>query len=133
MRYGATAFSYGWNDNNSMVQFAAHGRQIRFMLPLPKADEREYTHTPTGIRRPPAQVTKAWEQGCRARWRALLLIIKAKLEAVEAGITEFEDEFLSHVVLPDGGTAGQWLRPQIADAYESGLMPPMLPELGTGA
>ena len=57
-------------------------------------------------------------------------MIKAKLEAVETGITEFEDEFLAHIVLPNGQTAGHWMRPQIAKAYESGSMPPLLPAPG---
>ena len=44
----------------------------------------------------------AWEQVCRQRWRALLLIIRAKLEAVASGITTLENEFLANIVLPDG-------------------------------
>jgi hypothetical protein len=34
------------------------------------------------------------------RWRALLLMIKAKVEAVESGVVTFEDEWLAHFVLP---------------------------------
>lgn len=67
---------------------------------------------------------KEWEQGCRQAWRALTLCIKAKLEAVSAGISEFEDEFLAHIVLPGGGTVSQWIRPQIENAYLTGDMPP---------
>ena len=36
-----------------------------------------------------------WEQGCRSRWRAILLILLAKFEAIEAGISTFEREFLA--------------------------------------
>ena len=32
------------------------------------------------------------------------LVIKAKLEAVEAGVTTFEQEFLANMVLPDKTT-----------------------------
>ena len=35
-----------------------------------------------------------WEQACRQRWRALALVIKAKLEAIDAEISTFEEEFL---------------------------------------
>ena len=35
------------------------------------------------------------DQACRQRWRALLLVIKAKLEAVTAGISTVETEFLA--------------------------------------
>ena len=44
-----------------------------------------------------------------------------------SGITTLEEEFLAHMVLPDGQTVGQWLLPQVADAYDTHQMPPMLP------
>lgn len=129
-RYGASGFMYGWEGTKHIVMFSMEGRRIRFVLDMPDPQDREFTHTPArGTERSPAQAHAAWEQATRQRWRALNLVIKAKLEAVESGITEFEDEFLSHIVLPDGTTAGQWMRPQIAKAYEVNQMPPML-ELG---
>ena len=54
-------------------------------------------------------------------------MIKAKLEAVTAGISTVEAEFLANVVLPDNRTAGEWMLPQIDRAYRTGEMPPMLP------
>lgn len=127
-RYGADQFMYGWEETRAVVQFRAHGRHIRFLLTMPDPSDREFTHTPErGLARTPAQAYAAWEQATRQRWRALKLVIQAKLEAVEAGITEFEAEFLAHIVLPDGTTVGQWALPQVATAYESGEMPKMLP------
>jgi hypothetical protein len=132
-RYGATSFMYGWQEGNAVVGFVMENRQIRFILEMPDKDDREFTHTPTrGTARSDAQAYAAWEQATRQRWRALNLVIKAKLEAVESGIAEFEEEFLAHIVLPDGTTAGQWMRPQIAEAYSKGTMPTMLPALGPG-
>ena len=66
------------------------------------------------------------EQACRSRWRALALAVKAKLEAVAIGITTFEDEFMAHIVMPDGLTVGEHVRPRIASAYESGQVTPLL-------
>jgi len=63
-----------------------------------------------------------WEQE-----RALALVIKAKLEAVESGITVFDDEFMAHIVLPDGSTVGDFMKPQIEQVYLTGQMPPLLP------
>lgn len=132
-RYGATAFMYGWDRERAVVQFQANDRHVRFLLPLPARNDSRFTHTPAkGLRRSDVDAERSWEQACRVQWRALALVIKAKLEAVEAGITEFEDEFLAHVVLPDGSTAGEWLRPQIAQAYATGVMPSLLPALGPG-
>jgi hypothetical protein len=132
-RYGATSFAYGWDQSRALIEFAAHERRVRFVLTLPDRNAPQFTRTPSrGHARSEVQALAEWEKACRQRWRALALVVKAKLEAVEAGISEFEDEFLAHIVLPDGSTAGQWLRPQIADAYATGSMPAMLPALGRG-
>lgn len=132
-RYGADQFAYGWDVSGAVVQFRANERLVRFVLPLPARDAEEFVFTPARrTRRQPAQIEAAWEQACRQRWRALNLAILAKLEAVEAGISEFEDEFLANIVLPDGSTAGEWLSPQIAEAYRTGVMPSALPALGPG-
>lgn len=77
--------------------------------------------------RTPEQALRAWEQATRQCWRDMALIIKAKLEAVASGVTTFEDEFSSRFMLPNGNTVGQWLHPQLAQAYEMQRMPPMLP------
>ena len=127
-RYGADQFLYGWQDEAAMVGFRMEGRQIRFVLAMPRKDEKRFTHHSRGARAPDAAL-KEWDQAVRQRWRALALVIKAKLEAVQSGISEFEDEFLANIVLPDGKTAGGWLRPQIAEAYRVGSMPPLLPML----
>ena len=37
-----------------------------------------------------------------------------------------ESEFLANIVLPDGGTVGQWLAPQVDEVYATGKMSPML-------
>lgn len=126
-RYGANAFSYGWDNSRAVIMFEMAGRRVRFDMPMPDHAAPEFTETPTGRPRSLKQAKDAYEQAVRQRWRALALGIKAKLEFVASGITEFEDEFLAHMVLPNGQSAGAWLRPQIARAYETGSMPPMLP------
>ena len=124
-RYGAESFMYGWQNGTALVAFEMSGRRIKFHLPLP--DKAEFSQTDTGRERAKTQIEKAYEQAVKQRWRALALVIKAKLEAVEAGITHFEDEFMAHIVLPNGSTFGEFMVPQIASAYDSGKMPPLLP------
>lgn len=126
-RYGADGFMYGWDGGTAVLAFQMHGRRIRFDLQMPERNAEEFTKTETGRERAPAQSAKAWEQACRQRWRALALVIKAKLEAVESGITMFEEEFLAHIVLPGGDTVGHWMLPQVDRSYKSGQMPPLLP------
>ncbi len=124
-RYGASAFGYATRDELATVVFELADRRIAFELPLPSRTDRKFTHHARGTRTTTA-ATAAWEQACRQRWRALNLAVKAKLEAVEAGIAEFEDEFLAYIVLPGGGTMSDVARPAIAHAYETGTMPALM-------
>lgn len=127
-RYGAVSFAYGWDARGAMIEFVSSARRVRFVLPLPDRNAREFTHTAgRNLERSERQAEAAWEQACRQRWRALNLVIKAKLEAVDAGISEFEDEFLAHTVLPDGTTFGAWARPQLDDVFANNTMPALLP------
>ena len=124
--HGADQFILGTRDDMAVVGFTMDGRQIRITLSLP--DKQDYLLTPARrIRRSPEQVDAAWEQACRARWRALYLIIKAKLEAIESGISTVEHEFLSDVVVPNGQTVGAFMAPQLEAAFTTGRMPALLP------
>lgn len=127
-RYGADQFMYGWEGERAIVAFRAQGRQVRFVLPLPDRQSPDFTHTPARrLKRPTEEAERAWEQACRQRWRALNLAILAKLEAVEAGIASFDEEFLAYMLLPNGKTVGEWTLPQLASAYDTGRMPELLP------
>ena len=127
-RYGASSFMYGWDADRAIVGFIANGRQVRFVLPMPQRGAREFTHTPAkNLRRSPAQAEEAYEQAVRQRWRALALVIKAKLEAVETGIVTFDQEFAMHFMLPNGQTVGEWVVPQIDHIYDTNTMPALLP------
>lgn len=115
-RYGADGFAYGWEADRAMVTFRAHDRQVRFVLTLP-TDLAAFSRTPTGRTRDQAAARTALDQEVRRLWRALALAIKAKLEVVESGIASFEDEFLAHIVLPDGSLVGERIQPEIARQY----------------
>lgn len=126
IRYGASGFSYGWEKNQALVMFRMQNRIVRFIVPLP--DKELFRSTPQRrLRRSEDEATREWEKACRQRWRALVLVIKAKLEAVEAGISTAENEFLANIVLPDNTTLGEWAAPQIEAAYNTGRMPALLP------
>lgn len=128
-RFGATAFAYGWSADHARAQvaFELTGRRVRFEIPLPDRSDRQFTHDGNGRRRTEAGIRTAYDQEIRRLWRSLLLVIKAKLEAVATGIVTAEEEFLAHVVLPDGSTVGQWVEPQLAAIYGRGEMPALLP------
>lgn len=128
VRYGATGFGYMWQATTAVIIFEVAHRRVMMRLPLPARDDPQFTHTPGRGQRRSAEVAEAaYEQAVRQRWRGLLLIIKAKLEAVAGGITTIEREFLPDVVLPNQQTVGEWLQPQIEAAYRHGDMPALLP------
>lgn len=123
-RYGASHYGYMSGPEASAIAFQAKDRRLRFTLPMParkdfNTDRRGYGRTETAI-------DAHWNQAVRQRWRALCLVIKAKLEAVEAGVSTFEEEFMANIVLPSGQTMAEYALPQIAQAYASNSMPPLL-------
>ena len=88
--------------------------------------EKILKRSETGRQRKGNIAEKHREQGVRAKWRALALCIKAKLEAVESGISHFEDEVLANFVMPNGRTFGECVVPQIEKIYKNGSVPNQL-------
>lgn len=128
-RYGATSFGYLDDEHGAKVGFTIIGRNVRFSMPLPSKTAEEFTHfrrSPHSCleRRTPAAALEKWDQACRSRWRALLLCIKAKLEACAVGITTFEQEFLAHIVTGDGRTVAERIIPQLTSGGPLLLNPP---------
>jgi len=108
-QYG-TAVDY--EQLSARVQFRLHDRIVRFVIALP--DRKKMGD---GVR---------FERAERQRWRALLLVIKAKLESVENSIETFEHAFLGQIVMPNDATVAEILTPIIALAYKDGKMPKLL-------
>lgn len=133
-RYGASQFMSGWDASQAVIGFTMpvgdDVRQVKFLLPMPDKGSRAFTHHSKGMRTGDAAL-KAWEQACCQRWRALALVIKAKLEAVSAGISIFEDEFLANIVMHDGRTVSDHVRPRLAQIYQGNLQP-LLPDFSQG-
>lgn len=115
-RYGASAFMYGTEGFQAVIQFKIKGWQIRFILQLPKQSN--------------FRTVSQYEQAVRQRWRALLLVVKAKLESVESSITTIEQEFLPFIVCSDGTTVGDRLLPQLEQVALHGKPLLMLPPAG---
>lgn len=110
-KYGATDFGYIQRGDGAHLMFRANDRNVMFRVGYPKAGERRPRNSRTS-----AEVLR--EREIRRRWRALGLVIKAKLESVASGIEVFEDAFLAQIVLPGGKTVGDEVRGNIATAYE---------------
>lgn len=126
-RYGAEAVVVGWDGPTSTIAFRLRGRQVKYTIERPALTDSIITHYASGKPRPRNMISEAIAAEYRRRWRALLLIVKAKLELVASGDADFEDEFLAHTMLPDGSTVRDWLDPQLENAYRSGQMPSLMP------
>lgn len=111
-KHGAGQFVSGYSGNKVMIGFTASSRQVRFTIEIPEG-----------------KTDKGTDQIERQRWRALLLVIKAKFEAIESGVSCFDDEFLAHIVLPNGTTCGEYMLPRVDEAYQTRQMPALLPIL----
>lgn len=109
-RYGCTKYgtAVDYATGRVQVQFHASDRLVRIEMDTPKDEQRR-----------------------KAKWRALCLVLKAKLEAVASKITTFDDEFMPHIVMPDGRTVSQHVQPRIEAVYATGKMQQLLTEGGT--
>jgi hypothetical protein len=111
-RHGADQYHTGWDATRDIIEFGWKGKQIRFVLPRPP--RKDFSLSPAGWARTARQIDLAIEQADRQRWRALFLVIRAKLESVEAGISIFEEEFMAFIVVPgENRTVGEILLPRI--------------------
>ena len=119
-RYGCDGISTHQTQEAWGIEFYVHNRKVRFAIEHPEKADRKYSETPSGRRKRNTQSkNKAWEQDLRQIYRALCLIIKAKLEYVESGHAIFEREFMANIVDPvTGKTMGEVVQPLIADRYE---------------
>lgn len=98
----------------SAVVFTVEGRMYRITVPIIAG-------------------AKDAKQEERRAWRLMLLLLKAKLEAVREGATTIEREFLADMLLPDGSTVHERAKAELAIAYQGGSMPEHLMLQGPSA
>ncbi len=118
-KYGATGFMLGESGGQALVAFEMKQRRVKFVISLPVFGITMVTKYVKLSQEKCAQKT-------RTSWRCLLLAIKAKLECQASGISTFEQEFMAHIVMPNGRTIGEEILPQIDESYQTGIMPPLL-------
>lgn len=123
-RYGASSFIYGTKDGKALIGFEAGERHIRMTVTMP--DLGYFLQTTKGRKVAPKVAEAAQTKAIKQRWRALSLVVKAKLEAVDCGIATFEQEFLAYMVLPGGRTVAEELVPKLAAYYAEGKVPRLL-------
>lgn len=116
---GATKFGIDFTSNTLL--FELKQKSIKLIVPLPSISDFEFTLA--HIKRQQYQIEKVYEQAIKQRWRALLLIVKAKMEAISSRITTIEQEFLPSILLPNGQTLSQYIIPQLSNTNIFPLLP----------
>ncbi|HEX3523863.1 MAG TPA: hypothetical protein VHT52_17465 [Stellaceae bacterium] len=108
-KYGATGFGSAWQDTGkgggkARVEFVCHNRHIRMTVDIPP-----------------------YEQKARGRWRVLMLMVKAKLVAVDAEVITFEEAFFADIVMPETNkTVYEMAREPVRLSYEQRKDQPLL-------
>jgi len=128
-RHGATEFGIYTGTEQTMFLYRIHGRMVRHKVlvpPLPKLTSVRRVHG----RALQDVAQRAQDAEWRRRWRALVLVVKAKLEIIASGGSTFEGEFLADILLADNQTVGEAIMPRIAEVYSTGSMDGFL--LGPG-
>jgi len=123
-KYEADKFGIMEERTQAHLMFEFRGLLIQMTVKFP--DVSEFAHTPTGKMRTKSAIETALNQGIKQRWRALNLAVKAKLEAVEIGISTIEQEFMAFVMMPDGRNLSDHILPDIRKIASTGNMPKMI-------
>jgi hypothetical protein len=144
-KHGATQRSFATDDDTgrTVLTFRLSERMARISMavdaasiPDPsKSDWNQKPATPKGwagwaVPRRREWVAAKRDQMNRELMRRLLLVLKAKLELIQDGVTTFEREFLADILLPNGETMHEAIRTRLAEAYDTGNMPLLLPAAG---
>lgn len=123
-KYGANRFGTMEDETSAYLMFEFKGLSVQMAVPLPPLSE--FSRSEAGRTRMAAVAEEARAQAIRQRWRALVLAVKAKLEAVQIGISTVEKEFMAFVMMPDGRNLSDHLLPQLTKMVSDGKMPRLL-------
>ncbi|MBD3174336.1 MAG: hypothetical protein GF320_04095 [Armatimonadia bacterium] len=129
LRYGADDIVTGHSTRQgaAFVRFFYRDLHIRISMPLPSPEEDRFTKTDKGRRRTATQARREYEKATRQQWRVLLLLLKAKLEAVENELLPEREMFMPWILLPSGRTVFEEADPGLSRWIETGEQPKMLP------
>lgn len=118
-RSGAERIAQYDEPERFTVEFTMCSRMVRFRVAIPSM---ESMNTRDGRGRAPTRQQRIDRaaQAARQRARALLLVIKAKLESVSSEVETFEQAFLSNVVMADGATVYERIAEPVAQEYATG-------------
>lgn len=113
VRFKASSFHTGYDPKGAYVIFQVKDRWVKMTLTHPDAEKLS---------------AAKYDSERRRLWRCLYLLIKAKLAAVEDGITTVEEAFLAHTMTANGQSVYERIKDDLAIEYQKGgVQPLMLP------
>lgn len=122
--YGANRFGVIEDATAGYIMFEYAGMMIQMEVPFPNKDE--FKKTETGRNRIASAIEEEFNKAIKRRWRSLFLSIKAKLVAIDDGISTLEKEFLSFIKMPDGRSLSDHIVPRLNELVNNGKMPQIL-------
>lgn len=113
---GAESIGQMQERDSFVIVFALADRRMKFKVPL----VTEYCGPSVAGNGRRVDAAARIDQQNRQKGRALMLVIKAKLESVESGVETFEQAFLGNIMLADGQTVYENIAEPIAIEYQTG-------------
>jgi hypothetical protein len=133
-KHGASRHGFISDEDKAAVAFVLDGKQVRLELSWPSPEsiyKKAQESPPRGWHGWTEPQRCKWadqqaDQLAMQRWRAIVLVTKAKLEMVAEGMSTIEREFMADLVMSNGQRVEQWLAPQLVKMFAGGKMPPLL-------
>jgi hypothetical protein len=127
---GAQEFNFYAGPERDIFTYRIQGWLVRHVLERPKPATLQ-SKKPGAPTLKPEQLKRLADKEWRRRWRALLLVVKAKLEIVANGDSSVPREFMADLLLANGETMRDVMLPRLEAMYSSGEMPSLM--LGPGS
>jgi hypothetical protein len=126
--HGCEKMAFGTGPEGDMLQFELHERRYRFAILRPTQKQWGLAR---GYR---ASYWESWRDAeWRRRWRAQVLLLRAKLEFGEGDAEAAARELLPYLLLADNRNLAEWAEGGGYEELARGGMPEFPLLLGTGA
>lgn len=109
-KHGVERMGWQTGPDGDELLFELAGQNYRFQIKKPSIEDVKLMYRADGkdwsrVYEPQAKVMAEW----RRRWRANVLLIKAKLEFAGGGDTTIEREFMPYLLVGGRQTLAEWI------------------------
>lgn len=116
-RAGAVQHGFMNDGQCAMVAFILDGRHIKLSIKIPTLQEMQARSKYSYDEK---RLLRMVDQEERRLWRVMVLLVKAKLEAVAQGLSDVQREFLADLVVENGKTVSEVLHAQLDEVRRGG-------------